>query len=126
MEKGSDFDEWLEPNRENCKKKRPRCGGAASKTKPRRNNNEEFAMTNLPPKQDCDGNHELWCPQKRGHFGRFSTFAKFTSSQPLLFENLANLLGFREWSHVPTYRPVAKTATLATWSLSGEGARRHG
>lgn len=83
-------------------------------------------MTILPPKQDCDGNHELGCTHERGHFGRFFAFAKFAFSQPLLFEDLGYLFGFRERLQAPVYRRVAKTATLATWSLSGEGARRHG
>lgn len=97
-----------------------------------RNKNHEglttrsFAMTILPPKQGCDGNHELGCTHERGHFGRFFAFPKFAFSQPLLFEDLGYLLGFRERLHAPIYRRVAKTATLATWSLSGEGARRHG
>jgi hypothetical protein len=83
-------------------------------------------MTILPPQQDCDGNYELGCPHERGHFGRFFATAKFAFSQPLLFEDLGNLLGFRERLHGPFCRQLAKTATLATSFLSGEGARRHG
>ena len=83
-------------------------------------------MTILPSKQDCDDNHELGCPHERGHFGRFFAFAIFAFSQPLLFEDLGNLFGFRERLHGPIYRRLAKTATLATSFLSGDGARRHG
>lgn len=64
-------------------------------------------MTILPPKQGCDGNHELGCTHERGHFGRFFAFAKFAFSQPLLFEDLGYLLGFRERLQAPVYRRVA-------------------
>ena len=88
--------------------------------KPRRTNNEEFALTILPPKHDCVCGRETCCYPERGHCGRFFTLTNLAFSGPLLSKDFPDLLGCSERFHVSIYLPVAKAATEATPCPSGE------